>query len=300
MLKCLLIAIAGLFLMNTVVAQPANVSVLKAKTQTALDEIVRRSRGVMGYCVLDLTDGTRFAHNESLVFPQASAIKIAILMEVYKQANEGRFKLTDLRTIRKEDKVGGSGILVNLSNDSVQLTIRDLCVLMIVLSDNSATNILIDLVGQDNINATMDSLGLKETRVRRRMMDTAASHRGNENTSTPEEAVRIMELLHNGKFISRTACKDMLSILKKVENTNLAKGLPSTVAIATKPGGIAGVTTQWAIVYAEDRPYAVAVMENYGMGDAPEIMQELSTVMYDYFWRMGKATSHGTLVTKPK
>lgn len=286
--------------MNVASAQPDNLAVLRSKTEKTLQDLAGKSRGVMGYCVLDLTDGTRMALNENLIFPQASAIKIAILMEVYKQAEDGKFKLSDVRTIRKEDKAGGSGILNDLSSDTVQMTVRDLCVLMMVLSDNSATNMLIDLVGRENINATMQALGLKETRVRRRMMDTAASHRGEENTSTPAEAVRIMELLHGGKFVNRAVCDDILSILKKPKTTSLTSGLPEGIAIATKPGGIAGVNTEWAIVLVKDRPYAVAVMENYGMGDAPDTIKEISKTLHDYFSRLGKATSHGALVEKPK
>ncbi|MBA4147457.1 MAG: serine hydrolase [Verrucomicrobia bacterium] len=300
MLRIFLLSVTSLFLMNIASAQPEHISVLRDKTQKALNDLAGKSGGVMGFCVLDLTDGTRFALNEKLVFPQASAIKIAILMEVYKQAGEGKFKLTDIRPIRKEDKAGGSGILNDLGNDTVQMSIRDLCVLMMVLSDNSATNMLIDLVGHANINATMESLGLRETRVRRRMMDTGASHRGDENTSTPTEAVRVMELLHTGKFLNRAACKDMISILKKGKTTSLGEGLPKEVVIASKPGGITGVKTEWAIIEVKNRPYAVAVMENYGMGDAAETFKEISRTLHDYFSRLGEATSHGALVKKPK
>ncbi len=286
--------------MNPVFAQPTNLNVLREKTQKSLVELAHGSRGVMGFCAVDLTDGTRFVLNEDMVFPQASAIKIAILMEVYKQAEQGKFKLTDLREIQKKDKAGGSGILNDLSDNGVRLSIRDICVLMIVLSDNSATNILIDLVGRENINQTLETLGLKETRVRRRMMDTAASHRGEENTSTPVEAVRIMQLLHKGEFLNKDACDDIVSILKKGKTTSLTAGLPADVAIACKPGGIAGVNTEWAIVYVKDRPFAVAVMENYGMGDAPQKITDIARVLHEYFSRMSKATSHGALVDKPK
>ncbi|MFN7139559.1 MAG: serine hydrolase [Limisphaerales bacterium] len=292
--------LAGLLLLNSAVAQPENLAVLREKTQKSLNEIANGSKGVIGFTVIDLTDGTRFSLNENLVFPQASAIKIAIMMEVYKQAQEGKFKLTDIRKIEKSDRTGGSGILKDLSNETLQLTIRDLCVLMIVLSDNSATNILIDLVGRENINQTMESLGLKDTRVRRRMMDTAASHRGDENTSTPKEAARIMELLHQGKFINRTACDDMISILKKGKTTALGEGLPKDVSIASKPGGITGVKTEWGIVQLKDRPYAIAIMENYGSGEVAPAFTEISKTLHDYFSRLSKASPYGALVEKPK
>lgn len=281
--------------------QEQNVKIIQEKTASRLQEIAARSRGALGYCVIDLAGGERFALHENQVFPQASAIKIAILMEVYKQAGEGKFKLTDPRRIAKQDKTGGSGVLGELGDGTVELTVHDLCVLMILVSDNTATNLLLDLVGMDNINRTLESLGLKQTRVRRRMMNTAASWRGEENLSTPAEAAHIMELLFKGEFISRKACDDILAILKKPKTTNLKAGLPADVAIATKPGGIAGVVTEWAIVYLKDRPYVVVVMENYGVADdASTAIKEISRVLYDHFSRLARATSHGAYIEKPR
>jgi beta-lactamase class A len=291
----------GLALPAGLAAQGKNVNIIHEKTAARLQEIANRSRGALGYCVIDLAGGERFALNEHRVFPQASAIKIAILMEVYKQAGEGKFKLADTRRIGKQDKTGGSGVLVELGDGTVELSIHDLCVLMILVSDNTATNLLLDLVGMDNVNRTLESLGLKQTRVRRRMMNTAASWRGEENLSTPAEAARIMELLFKGEFISRKVCDEILAILKKPKTTNLKSGLPTDVAIATKPGGIAGVVSEWAIVYLKDRPYVVIVMENYGVADdAPAAIKEISRVLHDHFSRLARATTHGAYVEKPK
>lgn len=167
--------VGGLLVAAGATAQEDNLNVLHEKTQAQLEQITAHTQGAMGLVALDLTSGERFAINENVVFPQASAIKIAILMEVYKQAEAGKFKLTDTRRVEKQDKTGGSGVLVQLGDGTVQLSIYDLCVLMILVSDNTATNMLIDLVGMENINRTLEGLGLKHTRVRRRMLDTAAS-----------------------------------------------------------------------------------------------------------------------------
>lgn len=216
-------------------------------------------------------------------------------MEVFKQAHKGKFKLSDLRWIEKKDKVGGSGVLQEFGDNMSQLSIQDLCVLMIVLSDNTATNMLIELVGMDNINSTMKQLGLKQTRVQRKMFDQAASGRGDENLSTAAEAARIMEILYKGEFISRAACDDMLSILKKPKLGAIKSGVPDDVPVAFKPGGIAGVTTEWAIVYLKERPYIIVVMENYGLEkEASAAMTSVSRTVYDYFWRLGRATPYGT------
>ncbi len=137
-----------------------NLKLLKAKTEAQLRDLAGRSSGVTGLAVLDLTNGEQFGVNENCLFPQASAIKIPVLMEVYKQAARGTFKLTDTRRIEKQDKTTGSGVLAFLGDGTVQMNLHDLCVLMIVLSDNTATNILIDLVGMAAVNETLDSLGL--------------------------------------------------------------------------------------------------------------------------------------------
>jgi|FaiFalFF_MnMetaG_3_1042247.scaffolds.fasta_scaffold00733_7 beta-lactamase class A len=277
--------------------QPENMRLVREKTEARLREIVANARGAMGVVAVDLIGNERFALNENLVFPQGSAIKIPILMEVYKQAHEGRFRLTDRRRIEGAYVVGGSGILKEFGEGMSEVSIYDLCVLMIVLSDNTATNMLLDLVGMENVNRTMASLGLVHTRVRRKMIDPAASARGEENLSTPAEAARLMELLYRGEFINRDICEQILAILKKPKRTAVSAGLPSDVPIASKPGSIPGVSTEWAIVYLRERPYVLVVMENYGMGeDASTAFREISRIVYEYFWRLGRATRYGTYV----
>lgn len=286
-----------LFLISPTLAQPENWKLVHEKTEARLREIAAGVRGAMGIAALDLTSGERFAVNENLVFPQGSAIKIPILLEVYKQANAGKFQLTDLRWLNKADQVGGSGVLFELGDHTSQLSIRDLAVLMIVLSDNTATNMLIELVGMANVNQTLGALGLKQTRLQRKMLNTAASGRGEENLATPAEAARIMEILYRGEFLNRQVCDEILAILKKPKSGGINTALPAAIPVAFKPGGIAGVATEWAIVYLKERPYVAVVMENYAIGEeAATAMQEISRTLYDYFWRLGNATRHGTYV----
>lgn len=277
-------------------AQQEHWAIVRAKTEAQLQEIVKGVKGVMGLVAVDLTTGERFGLNENLVFPQASAIKIPILMEVYKQAAEGEFKLSDSLPVTKQQQVGGSGVLKELGDGTSHLSIRDLAVLMILVSDNTATNILLDLVGMENISQTMASLGLAQTKVQRRMMDIAARARGDENLSTPAEAARIMEILYRGEFLDRAACDDILDILKKTKPEG-GYALPRYPDVAFKTGGIPGVATEWAIVYLEDRPYITVVMENYAVGDeASKAFKELLRTVYDYFWRLSRATRYGTYV----
>lgn len=279
-------------------AQTSPHEFLRQRTEQQLSDIFSNSPAVTGLVAIDLTNGDKLAFNENVVFPQASAIKIPILLEVYKQAHQGKFKLTDTRTIKSANVVGGTGIIKDLV-EPAPFSIRNLCVLMVALSDNTATNSLIDLVGLSNINSSLQSLGLKETRVQRKMINAAASGRGDENISTPAEAAQLLQMLYKGEFINKATSEEILSILKKTdrEDSRLAAGLPDNVSIAFKPGVLNGVSTEWAIVLLPERPYAVAIMENYKVtGEAENVMEEVSKVLYQYFWRLGNATRYGTYV----
>jgi beta-lactamase class A len=202
-----------------------------------------------------------------------------------------------MRWVKNSDKAGGSGALQELGDGTSQLSIRDLCVLMIILSDNTAANMLIDLVGMENVNRTLASLGVKQTKLQRKMIRPEASARGEENLSTPAEAARTLEILYRGEFVSREVCDDILSILKKPKEGDINSGILSDVAVAFKEGDLPGVTTAWAIVYLKQRPYIVAVMENYGVGaEGKAAVKDISKLLYDYFWRLGNASKYGTYV----
>lgn len=271
--------------------------ILRQKAEKELLDIVNSSPSITGFMAIDLLNGEPLGINSDIVFAQASAIKIPILMEVYKQANDKKFALTDHRPLLPANIVGGSGIL-NAMVDPVDLSIRNLCVLMIGLSDNSATNTLIELVGMKNINNTMQDLGFSNTRVQRKMIDQPASLRGDENLSTPAEAAKILQLLYEGKFINKSISEEIISILLKnpIENSKLAYGLPTGVKIAFKPGGMGGVSTEWGIIYLAKRPYVLAVMENYKTaGTPPAIISTISKTLYQYYLKV-RGTKYGVIL----
>jgi beta-lactamase class A len=280
-------------------AQPENLRIVRANTEARIQEVIRNAKGALGFVAFDLVHGDRFAANEHLVFPQASAIKIPILMEVFRQAASNRLKLSDMLWVEKNTQVGGSGVLFELGDRTSQLSVRDLCVLMILLSDNTATNMLIDRVGMANINIMLNGLGMKETKVQRRMLDPAASARGEENLSTPAEAARIMQLLHDGEFVSRSVSDEIIAILKKPkgEMGAIQAGVPNDIAVAFKPGAISGVNTEWAIVYLPNLQYVLVVMENYGVGNkSTASMTKISQLLFEYYSRVATATKYGTYV----
>ena len=167
---------------------------------------------------------------------------------------------------------------------------------MITVSDNTATNILIDLVGMENVNKTLEKLGLKNTKLQRKMIRPDASARGEENLSTPLEAMKLMEMLYKGEVISKEISNQVIDILKKRKEANLNKYLPEDIPIANKPGGIEGVTCEWGIVYLPRHPYVIVVMSNYNLKSANETIAQISKIIYEHFWRISLSTKYGTRV----
>ena len=164
---------------------------LKTAFVTQLETLADRVDGVVSYTVVDVSTGDRFARLDTELLPTASTIKIAILYELFRQAEEGRIALDDPQPLSPSARAGGAGILQELR--SPVLSLRDLATLMIVLSDNTATNAVIDAVGMDNVTRRMEGLGLTGIRLRRRMIDLEAARRGDENvaTATPGGTARV-------------------------------------------------------------------------------------------------------------
>jgi beta-lactamase class A len=247
--------------MNSAAQQSPTASDLKSKLEHRIQDIAAHVDGVVGYEVRDLTSGERFGHLERAVFPTASAIKLAIVYELFRQVDEGRVRLDDTLTLDRKKAVGGSGVLFELGTPT--LSIRDYATLMVTLSDNTATNVLIDLVGMDNVTARMSALGLGSTKLRRRMIDLAAARRGDENVSTPAELVRLLDVINKGEGLTPATRDAAIALLKKGKENRLRRGLPAGVETADKGGELEGVRVDSGIVFAKNRPYIICVMTTY-------------------------------------
>ena len=269
-------------------AEERNVSEADREMQAKLQAIADGVDGSFGLVVEDLAGEHRFVVNPDRQFTQASCIKIPILLETLKQASEGKLDLADRRWVDQQDKTSGSGILAELGDHTVELSLEDLCVLMIVLSDNTATNLLIDRVGMENVTTTMESIGCGQTVLRRRMMDTAAAARGEENRSTPADAARVLRLLHEGKFVNREVSDHALAILRKPKSGAIRSTVPQSVPVPFKPGELPGLLTEWALVELPQRPYIVVVMGTYNPktsadDDLDAAMKQVGKEAYKFF-----------------
>ena len=207
----------------------------------------------MGIFVKDLTTGETFAVNADTVFPQASAIKIPILIELMHEAQTGKLNLSERVEIHRAGLVGGSGVLQFFSEGDSAVSLRDLAVLMVVLSDNSATNLIINRVGMDNVNAMLIGLGLDKTVLARKMIDIAAEQADQENRSTPRQMATLVEELNAGKLLDAEHTKMALEILEYPKDSPLRAGVPSTVTVAEKPGSLSGAQCDSGIVFLAGR-----------------------------------------------
>lgn len=273
--------------------------VLWGHMEGAIRGIVHETDAVVGVAIVDLTDQRSFYLNADAVYPTASTIKIAVLAELYRQHERGSgAKLGDLYTVNAKDGVGTEGILQSMSAGVSRITNRDLALLMVSLSDNSATNVLIDRVGMDNINTWLAQLGLERTRLRRHMLDVKAAQEGRENTATPRELVMMLQALHDERVFDKARTEDLFKMLSTQKASYLPRLLPAGLVIANKPGNLDAVRNDAGIVFVPGRPFAIAVMTTFARDDldAEQCIARIARVAWSYFDRVGKSSPLGRIV----
>lgn len=262
--------------------------------------------GTMGVAILDLTDGRVFLENADQVFAQASSIKVAILAELYRQEQQseqgaaGNAKLHDLYTVDAKDIVDGSAIMAGLTPGVTRVTNRDLATFMVAVSDNSATNLLIDRLGMQNVNGLLDSLGLHQTRLQRRMMDVKAAQEGRENVSTPREMMTLFRALYEEKVVNKALTADFFKVLGTPKASDIPRYIPEDVVCANKPGELAGVRNDVGIVFVPKRPFVIVVMTAYlkRERDGDDAIAKIAGEAYEYFDRVGRSSAYGRILSE--
>ncbi|MFN9741007.1 MAG: serine hydrolase [Acidobacteriota bacterium] len=287
-----------LLLVNDVFAQPVTSAQVRQRLIRNIEETAHNFDGVMGLAIIDLQSGEEILINAQATFPTGSSIKIPILIELHRQAAAGTLKLTETLPITNRQQVGGSGVLLHFAEGGSQLSLHDLSILMIALSDNTATNLLIERLGMDRINQTIVDLGLPGIKLQRKMIDLAAMARGAENIATPREAARLLELLAQGKVINTEVSAAVLKTLRIPKSSPIPRLLPASTTVANKPGGLEGVACDWGLIEIPNRPFAIAVMTTYNgeSAGADEAIARISRLAYDYFSRLARSTPYGARV----
>lgn len=228
--------------------------------QEGLERIISQLHGTCGIAICNLNTQEEYLHNEQDAFPAASLIKLFILLELFRRVDLQELRLEEEVLLQEEHKVSGFGILKEL-HAGLNLTYEDLAVLMIVLSDNVATNLLIDTFGMTAINATMQKQGYVHTSLQRKMMDGAAKSRGLDNFTSPRDILKLLLDIEAGKILSVSSRRKFIDILKRQQcNNKLPLLLPPQAVLAHKTGDLPQVEHDAGLLYIGDAAIAIVVM----------------------------------------
>ncbi|AJY75100.1 serine hydrolase [Paenibacillus beijingensis] len=238
-----------------------------------IEQLTGQAGGMWGVTVTDLHSGEKMTLNGSEPFNSASIIKVPIMAAAFAAVYDGELALGSRIECRLDDMAGGSGIMRHLT-PGVALTVNDLITLMIIQSDNTATNMLIDALGTNRIQATVAELGMTNTRFYHKVGLMMAQPEGR-NTITADDAAIMLTRLGEGSFISRHACQQMIDIMKNQQYRNgLPQQLPAAGAgpvgilpeweLANKTGWVDGIQHDAGILYAKGRAVAVTVLSRNG------------------------------------
>ena len=250
----------------------------KMATAATLDALIKEEvknfKGKVGLFAKNLDTGATYALNADDKVRTASTIKLAIMVEVFTQIAEGKIKWTDELLLTDKKKVQGSGVLMEFS-DGVRLPLRDCVNLMMVVSDNTATNLILDLITADAVNARMDALGFKNIRSMRKIGGGGESQAGKDpankkyglGMATPREMVMLMEKLERGEVVSPQASKEMLAIMKREQGHDGIGRTLNGVEMATKSGALDALRSNVGIIYSKRGRIAMAIT----CDDMPEV-----------------------------
>jgi beta-lactamase class A len=263
-----------------------------------LAPLAKAHEGTVAIAVKRLTTGESYYLNADEAKTTASLIKLPVMIETYYQVHEGKVKLTDPVTLRKADMVGGSGILNYHFSDGATFPLRDAVHLMIVYSDNTATNLVLDKIGIASTGERMEKLDLPNTKIHSKVSrrDTSIalerSKKYGLGSTTAREMIIVLERLHKNEFVSPEACKEMLDHLRKCEDKDkFPRFLPEKVVIAHKTGSLDAARTDAGLIYlSKDDPVAVCVLtsgnkdHSWRPDNAGNLLcAKVAKAVYDYF-----------------
>ena len=238
---------------------------------TSLDDHVQNAitgfQGNVWIFAKNLDTGKEFSLRGDEQTRTASTIKLAVMAETFHQVEQGKVRWDDTIDLTKEKKQGGSGILFEFS-DGTKIDLKTALHLMIVVSDNTATNLVLDKVGTDNVNNFMDSLRLTDLKVMRKigggLESKAYSDPRNKlfglGRASPHQMVRLVEMMERGELVSKTASAEMINILKRQQlKDGIGRGEPDTIPVASKSGALDRFRADVGIVYTRRGRIAMAI-----------------------------------------
>jgi beta-lactamase class A len=280
---------------------------IRRKLEESLARLAARLAGASGYSVHDLSGDETFEKDAEVVFPAASTIKLPVYLELLKRGEEGIIDLAGPVPIDPKRRVEGGGVLEKWSEPYPVLSAEKLAVLMMDFSDNYATNVLIDFVGMENVQRRLRGWGMKDTLLRRGMMDLEAARAGRENVTTPREMSALLERLERGEILGADNTRRAIEVMKHNAGTPIKRGLPPGVVAADKEGELDGVRCDSGIIFvsigprggaAGARPFVISVMTAYLEDDraGERFISDVTRAVYDYFTVVARSTEHGRTI----
>lgn len=254
------------------------------RIEEQITELLGPHAGTFGVAAWDRS-GRRVLINEREVFRSASVIKVPMMVDLFCRRDEGELSLDDVLTLKDEYKVAGSGVLKEM-HGGLQVTVRDLIVLMIIVSDNTATNMLVDRFGTDSCNRRMKSLGLDRIVFARKMYDWDAANAGRENLCCAHDMAALLAMMAEGRISSKSTSTEMVEIMARQQyRDKIPLLLPEDTKIANKTGSLTGVTHDVGIVYGPSGPYVLGILTK-DVSDviaAERAIAEVSRLVYGHF-----------------
>lgn len=266
--------------------------------RTKIISEINQSEGVYAIAFREIgDDSNEIIINGAEIFHAASTMKTPVMIEVFRQASEGKFSLEDSLIVKNEFKsiVDGSLYSLDVKDDGddkiysqigKKRKIYDLVYDMITVSSNLATNLLIELVGADNVTKTMKNFGLNYIKVLRGVEDSKAYNLGMNNTVNATDLMKLYELLANKRILTEKDCDEMIKILLAQKfNDKIPRFLPKEVKVAHKTGSITGVEHDSGIVFLPDgRKYVLVILtkelKNSEIGK--ETIGKISKLIYNF------------------
>lgn len=260
-----------------------------------LHEMLAGIGGEWGIVLEDLLTGDRFTLNEDQRFFAASLIKVPIMTAVFAEAYRGKFAFEDKLGLRQEDLVGGAGVLQHMT-PGTQITIHDLVTLMIIQSDNTATNILIDLVGKESIREVMGKTEMNNSQFYNKLMIVPAELEGY-NEVTAADMANHLRYLATGKIISYNSCLQMINILKRQQfRDSIPLHLPTPDGdvigtlprweLANKTGTVTNIQHDTGVLYVGQKAITICILsKNVESKLARDIIGRVGRMVYDLYSR---------------
>ena len=267
-------------------------------------EICEGFDGRIGLAAINLQTNETVGYLADEIFPTASVIKLPVLLTLMQQVEDGEYSLDDPLMLRRADHVAGSGLLQHLS-PGLTTPIRDWAFLMMSISDNLATNVLIDHVGLDEVNDWLDEHDYPDIRLHRKInFNLLKTDQKLLGTSTPAALTRMITAVYQQTHVSPAACTEMMRMMNKVGADRVGRYLPfepygsdvpdsEILRLAGKTGSLAGMRAQTAVIYRgmpnENRGFALTVMNEGNpeperwQPDAPGVLiiGRLAKTLYD-------------------